>query len=152
MQRKTLPPFARAIVAARNLGQHPERIVVLLGRDWCHREIAEHLPGLVMVLARDVERGTYANFAWCAGVPVVILNQDAPIATCARLVVDVARFAAPVYVYEDPFEEAEDAELYLWARSTHPRRGASDFPNGWDDAAVRSYVSRAGVWRARHAA
>jgi len=150
-QCQTLPPFARPIVKARDIGQHPERVVLLLGTDWCHREIwDERLRPLVMVLADEYRRGAYSAFSWTAGVPVFVINWDAPKALHVQLLIEVAAVTAPVISAERDFDFDVDS---TWVNGdwtiyeARTRRPDGDlWPPGWSDELHHRYAQRVDAW------
>ena len=134
-----LPPNARRIKRARDIGQHPDEITIVYSSRWCARQYREDA---VIVLADDYRRGEYDAFSWVAGVPVIALNHDRDEFEFARVVADVASWTAPVHA--GPFERWGDwaeASLLMWAMRW-PKAG-QEWPDHWSDAKDRAYAQRA---------
>lgn len=138
-----LPPNARAIKRARDVGQHPSEITIVYTSRWCANR---YRPGSVLVLADEYKRGEYSSFAWVSGVPVICINHDRDEVEFARFVADIASWTAPVHAgpfvrwgtrLEDQFAEAP---LVMWAlRWQTPD---TEWPDGWSGERERSYAQR----------
>lgn len=134
-----LPPNARAIKKARDIGQHPAEVHVVYTGRWC---ASRYRPGAVLVLADEYRRGEYASFAWAAGLPVMLWNHDQPLDYFLKLAADVASWTAPVIL--GPFDNREDGaaevdEVMYCLRWTRPGQA---WPSAWSDEQARAYAQR----------
>lgn len=131
-----LPPNARAIKKARDVGQHPSQINIVYSRTWC---ASQYPKGCVMVLSGEYTAGEYSAFSWCSGVPTVLVNHDRPWMEFARLVADVAQWTAPTMV-EGIDDGQVGADYFFYAlRWLAP---GQVWPPMWNDAKARAYAQR----------
>lgn len=133
-----LPAYARAIVQARERGDHPPLVSVLYVTTWFRSVV---LPQQVQVMAEEYRAGRY-DFYWCAGVPVIAVNYDRDASEFAALVVELARVTAPVFVIdlETCGDEILFADSYLW--TLRLLQGEGRWPAGWTEADSAAHDAR----------
>ena len=134
-----LPPNARKIKTARDIGQHPADVHLVYTGRWCS---SQYRPGAVLVMADEYKRGEYSSFAWLAGLPVALFNHDQPIDDFLSLAADVASWTAPVFMGpfpNRPNNAAEVDEVMFCLRWSKP---GEMWPPQWSDEQARAYAQR----------
>lgn len=134
-----LPPNARAIKKARDIGQHPESVHLVYTGRWC---ASQYRPGAVLVLADEYRRGEYSSFAWLAGLPVAMFNHDRSLDEFLALAADVASWTAPVFL--GPFDGWPDGlgEVDAVMYALRWMKPGQCWPPQWSDEQQRAYAQR----------
>lgn len=159
--------FARALVTARDRGQHPERVWVLAGDDWTPPSMPN---GAVIALrASDDPEGIH----WwpLAGLPVHIAWRGHPRWWCLACL--IARHTAPVVLHPSPYaalplalaqggHATEESPAVDWSMSLSPYDVQAlfplwgtlraDAPSDWARTDEEDYRARRAAWLVEHTA
>jgi len=129
-----LPAYARALIAARDRGRHPEFVSVLVSRDWSARE---RLPAPVLCVD---PRWRSVNWTCCVALAVNV-HGDADWEVLAAVAADIADFSGPVTVLG---HDVSDLAFAARRVAGDPPRFA--WPPWWSAEREHSYQQRRGRW------
>lgn len=139
-----LPPYGKALRQMRDLGQHPNWVLVGYMDNWCRPEQFSY--PVINIPKQDYEKGVY-DFSILAGLAVYVSSDSFNEDVLFDLLIEVATHASLVRVFF-PFQKSEhlaDREFsdLLWCyRKPNSELGRFDWPRGWSDQLNFDYVRR----------
>jgi len=151
---RRLPAYGRALAQARDRGEHPARVWIIVGSDWGRRP--RDAPSLCV---SPWYRAGDMDWHLVAGVAVDVVERErSDAADIGELVGDVARHAAPVrlcWVATEPDwpmpaglpVTTDAAELAFASRAWDDVAGRWRWPPWWSDRLERDYRARARAYR-----
>lgn len=89
LPRLKLPPFSRDLIRMRDAGNHPERVYVLIGRDWGRRH-----PTYPTLCVPDGDIELY-DYSILRGLPVYVVDRGGDALQLAAM---IAAHTAPVFL------------------------------------------------------